>query len=132
MSLAVFLVTRSADQDTAGPMCRSVTDCAAMLTVIAGADPAGDPSPPNCIPSSVPIDYVSEMLKPCSGGQSALAGLDGARIGVLRSKFSGTLKRQPVGCNGWSVRQGMQPTLSKEQSEALLEQKCLVIFRPDF
>ncbi len=120
------IVPISADQDTAGPMCRSVTDCASMLTVIAGADPVGDPSPPNSpIESSLPIDYVAEMLKPCGGGEGPSAGLKGARIGVLRSKFSGPLKRQPVGNNGWSVRQEMQPTLSKEQSQALLEEKCL-------
>ena len=28
------IVPISADQDTAGPMCRSVTDCAAMLTSV--------------------------------------------------------------------------------------------------
>lgn len=114
------IVPISADQDTAGPMCRSVTDCAAMLTVIAGPDLTGDPVPPNrpFPAAAIGKDYVAEIQKPG-------ASLKGARIGVLRSKFSGPLRRQPVGCKGYSVRQGMQPTLSKEQSVAMLEDKCL-------
>ena len=57
--------------DHLGPMCRSVWDCAAMLSVMAGADPTDR--------SSVvrpTVDYTAGLR----GGEDALAGV---RIGVL-------------------------------------------------
>ena len=77
----VGLVSRSGvipiahSQDTAGPMCRTVTDAAILLGALAGADPT-DPATATA-PSAVP-DYT-KTLDP--------NGLKGARIGVVRAAF---------------------------------------------
>jgi amidase len=69
------IIPISANQDTAGPMCRSVSDAAALLTVIAGRDPqdsaTGDPR-------NDPGDYRS-MLR--------TDGLRGMRLGVARDYY---------------------------------------------
>jgi amidase len=70
------IIPISHTQDTAGPLCRTVADAAALLTALAGADPrdratAGSPAAP---------DYTRFLDK---------AGLRGARIGVAREKFFG-------------------------------------------
>jgi amidase len=62
-------------QDTAGPMCRTVTDAAILLGALAGAD-RGDPATA-AAPAVVP-DYTT-ALDP--------NGLKGARIGVARAVF---------------------------------------------
>lgn len=59
-------------QDTTGPMARSVTDVAALLTVIAGTDPA-DPRSKDA--DAHKADYVQALDKD---------SLKGTRIGVLR------------------------------------------------
>ena len=77
----VGLVSRSGiipishNQDTAGPMARTVADAAILLGVLAGSD-AGDP----VTAVARPEDYT-KYLDP--------AGLKGARIGVARAKFFG-------------------------------------------
>ncbi|KAH7930964.1 amidase signature enzyme [Leucogyrophana mollusca] len=65
----------SHNQDTAGPMCRSVTDAAIILSVIAGPDPMDEAtlSQPKTIP-----DYMAALN---------LDALKGARLGVPRSFF---------------------------------------------
>ena len=63
------------NQDTAGPMSRTVSDAAILLGALAGAD-ASDPATA-AAPSSVP-DYT-KALDP--------NGLKGARIGVARAVF---------------------------------------------
>ena len=60
-------------QDTAGPMCRTVADAAALLTVLAGVDPR-DPATRDA-ESHIAQDYTT-FLDPAGGG------LKGARIGV--------------------------------------------------
>lgn len=60
-------------QDTAGPMCRTVADAAALLTALAGIDPR-DPATAAAADHLAP-DYTA-FLDP--------AGLKGARIGVQR------------------------------------------------
>ncbi|HEY0476073.1 MAG TPA: amidase [Kofleriaceae bacterium] len=73
------VIPLSASQDTLGPMARTVTDAAVLLTAIAGADPA-DPvttAPDKARPAS-PEDYT-RYLDP-----KALAG---ARIGVPRKGY---------------------------------------------
>jgi amidase len=62
-------------QDTAGPMCRTVTDAAILLGALAGAD-ASDAATA-AAPSAIP-DYT-KALDP--------NGLKGARIGVVRAAF---------------------------------------------
>jgi len=66
------IVPISAEQDTAGPMTRTVADAAALLGALAGSDPA-DPATSRA--AGQPADYT-QFLDP-----SALAG---ARIGVWR------------------------------------------------
>lgn len=69
------IIPISHTQDTAGPMGRTVTDAAALLTVMAGPDP-NDPAT-RTIPGSI-VDYAAG-LDP--------AGLKGKRIGVSRNYF---------------------------------------------
>lgn len=78
----VGLVSRSGiipishTQDTAGPMTRSITDAAAMLTALVGPDPRDPMSTPSA--DFVGTDYTSFLDED---------GLRGARIGVERSYF---------------------------------------------
>ncbi|MGQ0647619.1 MAG: amidase, partial [Gemmatimonadaceae bacterium] len=79
----VGLVSRSGiipishSQDTAGPMCRTVKDAAALLTVIAGVDPRDGATAASA--GHVDADYTRH----CDA-----AGLTGARIGVVRQLFN--------------------------------------------
>jgi amidase len=66
------IVPISAQQDTAGPMARTVADAAALLSVLAGAD-AADPATE--LAAGQPADYTM-FLDP--------GALRGARIGVWR------------------------------------------------
>ena len=68
-----FIVPISASQDTAGPMARSVTDAALLLTAMAGSDPA-DPATAGA--DAHKADYLA-ALDP--------AALKGKRLGVLRA-----------------------------------------------
>jgi amidase len=65
------VVPLSPVQDTAGPMARSVADAAAMLSVLAAADPL-DPA----ADAPGPLDYT-QFLDPLA--------LEGARVGVWRA-----------------------------------------------
>lgn len=67
------IIPISAQQDTAGPMARSVADAAALLTVLAGYDPDDPATAP--LRDRQPIDYTA-YLDP--------NGLEGVRIGVAR------------------------------------------------
>jgi amidase len=100
----------TADQDTPGPMARSVTDAAILLGVLEGAaaDPA-DPATRRCRgagASAAAPDY-SVFLK--------RDGLRGARIGVPRALFIDKVTppgaKEPVG--------GLNPAQAKLMDEAL-------------
>ncbi|WAT19143.1 amidase [Aurantiacibacter sp. MUD11] len=71
------VVPLSASQDTAGPMARSVTSAAMLLTAIAGSDPL-DPATADA------DDYATDFT-----AGLAEASLQGVRIGVLRDRFGG-------------------------------------------
>ena len=66
------IVPISAAQDTAGPMTRTVADAAALLTVIAGADPA---DPATAEASGNTTDYTQFL---------DVGAVGGARLGVWR------------------------------------------------
>jgi amidase len=70
------IIPISASQDTAGPMARTVADAAALLGVIAGADP-DDPATARSQGQTL-ADYM-QALDP--------KGLQGARLGVMRQAF---------------------------------------------
>jgi amidase len=80
----VGLVSRSGiipishTQDTAGPLCRTVGDAAALLSAMVGTDPR-DPATASAA-RYIQSDY-RRFLEP--------AGLRGMRIGVARAKFFG-------------------------------------------
>ncbi len=63
-------------QDTAGPMCRTVTDAAILLGALAGTDP--DDIATKTPARKVPGDYT-RFLDP--------AGLRGARIGIVKTSY---------------------------------------------
>jgi len=65
-------------QDTAGPMARSVSDLAALLTVLAGTDPSDAAT---AAPARTQADYT-QSLDP--------NGLRGARIGIVRNHLFGS------------------------------------------
>ncbi len=72
----------TADQDTAGPLARTVTDAAILLGALAGFDP-NDPATESCLtPGNCHTDYT-QFLDP--------NGLRGARIGVPRDLYWGGL-----------------------------------------
>ena len=67
------IIPISASQDTAGPMARSVTDAATLLTVLAGYDPDDTATAP--MQSRPQLDYRQFLNRD---------SLKGARIGVMR------------------------------------------------
>jgi amidase len=72
------IIPISHTQDTAGPLCRSVADAAALLSAMAGRD-ARDPA--TAASARHAQDDYTRFLD--------TAGLRGARIGVARAKFFG-------------------------------------------
>jgi len=72
----VGMTPNSSLRDTVGPMCRTVTDLAVLLDVIAGPD-AGDPASLKS-EGHIPKAYTAFLKKD---------GLKGVRLGVLRQAF---------------------------------------------
>ncbi len=72
------IIPISHTQDTAGPLCRTVSDAAALLSALAGADPRDTST--SAATGHVEADYTAFLKKD---------GLRGARIGVARAKFFG-------------------------------------------
>jgi amidase len=72
------IIPISHTQDTAGPLCRTVADAAALLTAMAGPDPRDAATAASA--KRVQPDYT-KFLDPAS--------LRGVRVGVARAKFFG-------------------------------------------
>jgi amidase len=79
------IIPISATQDTAGPMCRTVTDAAHVLAAIQGADPRDAAT--RAISRHVPTDYAS-MLTP--------DGLKGVRLGIVHKGFGLPASVDPI------------------------------------
>jgi amidase len=109
----------TADQDTAGPMTKTVTDAAILLGVLEGAaaDP-NDPSTSKC--QRVPGNDYTRFLN--------AGGLKGARIGLPRAFFYE--KFTPPGAK--EPRGGLDPAQTKVMEEAItiLKQQGAIIVDP--
>jgi amidase len=79
-----LVVPISAEQDTAGPIARTVRDAAAVLTAISGSDPA-DPATGEA--DARKTDFVAGLDR---------YALKGARIGVLRGTAGGSPQTEAV------------------------------------
>ncbi len=108
----------TADQDTPGPLAKTVTDAAILLGVLEGTGPdANDPATRAC--------------RPPPGGYHRFLnenGLKGARIGIPRAFYY-----NPVTVPGESqVRGGLNPTQTKAMAEAIaiLKRQGAVIVDP--
>ena len=109
----------TADQDTPGPMARSVTDAAIMLGALEGAVPdPHDPATSLC-PRPPGQDYA-RFLDP--------GALKGARIGIPRAFFYD--KITPPGAR--EVRGGVTPDQAKVMNEAIgmLKQQGAIVVDP--
>jgi len=109
----------TADQDTPGPMAKSVTDAAIMLAALEGAAPdPNDPATSSC--ARPPGQDYTRYLDP--------AALKGARIGIPRAFFYD--KTTPPGQN--APRGGLTPDQAKVMNDAIeiLKQQGAVIVDP--
>jgi amidase len=109
----------TADQDTPGPMAKTVADAATLLGVLEGAAPdPNDSATSKC--SRVPGGDYTRFLNP--------AGLKGARIGIPRAFFYE--KITPPGAK--EPRGGLDPAQTKVMEEAIsiLKQQGAVIVDP--
>ncbi|HEX6178918.1 MAG TPA: amidase family protein, partial [Thermoanaerobaculia bacterium] len=95
----------TADQDTPGPMARTITDAAIVLGVIESHDDPNDPATNRCTPPPN-RDYTAFLKKD---------GLKGARIGIPRAfyydKFTPPGDKEPRG--------GLNPDQLKSMNEAI-------------
>jgi amidase len=74
------IIPISKTQDTAGPMTRTVADAAALLTVIASQDAAGDSATVGRRARNARVDFAKAL---------DAGSLKGARIGVPRKRYFG-------------------------------------------
>ncbi len=105
------IIPITADQDTAGPMARTVTDAAIVLGVLEGASPdSNDAATSRCTPPAN-RDYTVFLKKD---------GLKGARIGIPRSfyyeKFTPPGAKEPRG--------GLNPDQLKSMNDAIAVMKA--------
>src|SRR3954468_16299003 len=99
------IIPITADQDTAGPMAKFVTDAAILLGVLEGNNPdPNDPATTRCTPPPN-HDYLPFLKKD---------GLKGARIGIPRTGF---YEKFTVP-GGTSPRGGLNPEQTKAMNEA--------------
>ena len=109
----------TADQDTPGPMARSVTDAAILLGVLESGSPVtGDKTTPRC-PATSGNDYTKFLQ---------VDGLKGIRIGIPRAFYFD--KVTPPGSD--RTRGGATPEQLKlmEEAIAILKQRGAVVVDP--
>ncbi len=113
------IIPITADQDTPGPMARSVADTAIMLGAMEGTRPdPNDPATENCIPPPG-RDYTRFLKRD---------GLQGARIGIPRAFYYD--KVTPPGEK--EPRGGLTPEQQKamEEAVAILKKRGAVVVDP--
>lgn len=113
------IIPLTADQDTAGPMGRTVSDVAALMGALEGAAPdPNDPATKACTPP--PGRDYAKFLNP--------AGLRGARIGIPRASFYD--RALPPGAK--EPRGGLNPDQAKVMAEAIeiLKQQGAIVVDP--
>jgi amidase len=113
------IIPITADQDTAGPMARTVTDAAILLGVLEGASPdPNDPATSTCPPP--PGRDYTKFLK--------ADALKGARIGVPRAFYYD--KTTPPGAT--EPRGGLSPDQAKVMADAIevLKQQGATVVDP--
>src|SRR6266550_7233074 len=107
------IIPITADQDTAGPLARTVTDAAILLGVLESASPdPNDPATKTCTPPPG-RNYVRFLKR---------GGLKGARIGIPRAFYY----------DGKGPRDGLTAEQNKAMSEAIaiLQQQGAIIVDP--
>jgi len=112
----------TADQDTAGPMAKSVSDVAIMLGALEGATPdPEDPATQRCTPPPG-RDYTKFLNA---------NGLRGARIGIPRAFFYERLTEPPDPAGG-SGRGGLNDDQKKAMEEAIavLKKQGAIVIDP--
>ena len=97
--------------DTAGPMCRTVEDCALMLAAIAGFDPADRQT------ASVPVpDYGAELARGLEGVRIVLLedfSLTGLQAGVASAMEAAIAELESGGAQIREVRmENLEPSIS--------------------
>jgi amidase len=113
------IIPITADQDTAGPMAKTVTDAAILLGALENAAPdPNDPATAKCIPP--PGRDYRKFLK--------TDGLKGARIGIPRAFYYDTIT--PPGEK--ETREGLKPDQKKVMDDVIvaLKQQGAVIVDP--
>jgi amidase len=113
------IIPITADQDTAGPMGRTVTDVAVMMGVLEGASPdPNDAATKTCAPP--PGRDYTKFLNP--------AGLLGARIGIPRASYY----ERALTPGAKEPRGGLSPDQARVMAEAIeiLKQQGAVIVDP--
>src|SRR5919197_973908 len=108
----------TADQDTAGPMAKSVTDVAIMFGAMESASPdSNDPATNACTPAPN-RDYTVYLKRD---------GLKGARIGVPRAFYFDRIDAMPEGNRG-----GLNAAQKKAMEEAIavLKQEGAIVVDP--
>jgi len=106
------IIPITADQDTAGPMARTVTDAAIMLGVLESAAPdPNDPATQKC--AAPPGRDYRKFLKP--------EGLKGARIGIPRAFYYDPFV--PPGEKDAVPPEGANPNWTKVMGEAIAAMK---------
>ena len=111
------IIPITADQDTAGPMARSVTDAAILLGVLEGAAP--DPEDPATARCPRETDYLKHLDR---------GALRGARIGIPRANFYDPAT--PPGAK--EPQGGLRPAQAAAMAEAIeiLKREGAVVVDP--
>ena len=108
------IIPITADQDTAGPMTRTVEDAAILLGGMTGVDP-NDPATTTCQPG---IDYRRHLLR---------SGLRGARIGIPRANYYVATTRPDTGATVGPSMNAAQVALMEEAMQILRNEGATIV-----